>query len=161
MYRAYCLNYILNEWGVKLKNTNFCDRVLQHNAFLNKRIWNIRCVQTHCQLSKFTKRDMPFKTKFTALVTVQGLTDGASLKIIRIMAATLGGITDLNPFLGGVYDSDSHVAPPPVAPAGANGPWCQDEMQLFILQMQLRQFMVKVPRFYLSTMICLQMISHQ
>ena len=53
----------------------FFNRVLQHNIFLNKRIWIIRCFQTHWQLSKFTIRDMPLKTKFTALVNARGLTD--------------------------------------------------------------------------------------
>ena len=105
MYRIYCLNYILNEWEVKLKNTKFFDRVFQHNIFLNKRIWIIRYFLTHCQLSKFPIRDMPFKTKFTALVNARGLTDSASLKIIRITAATLRAITDLKLFLGGVYET--------------------------------------------------------
>ena len=103
MYRIYCLNYILNEWEVKLKNTKLFDRVFQHSIFLNKRIWIIRYFQTHCQLSKFPIRDMPFKTKFTALVNARGLADSASLKIIRITVATLRAIADLKPFLGGVF----------------------------------------------------------
>ena len=94
MYRTYCLNYILNEWEVKLKNTKFFDSVFQHNIFLNKRIWIIRYFQTHCQLSKFPIRDMPFKTKFAKLVNARGLTESASLKITRITAATLTAITD-------------------------------------------------------------------
>ena len=102
MYMIYCLNYILNEWEVKLKNTKFFDKVFQHNIFLNKRIWIIRYFQTHCQLSKFPIRDMPFKTKCTALVNSRGLTDSAWLIIIRITAATLRAITDLKLFLGGV-----------------------------------------------------------
>ena len=77
------------------------DRVLQHNIFLNKRIWIIRCIcQTHCQLTKFTTRHMPFKTQFTALVNARALTDNASIKIIRITAATLGDINDLKHFWG-------------------------------------------------------------
>ena len=75
MHRVYCLNYILNEWEVKFKNTYFFM-----NAFLNKRIWIIRYFQTRCQLSKFTIRDKPFKTIFTWLFNMQGLNDSASLK---------------------------------------------------------------------------------
>ena len=93
MYRVYFLNYILNERGVKVKRTNFLTRVLQQNEFFNKRIPIIRCFQTHCQLSKFTILDMLFKTKLTSLVNTRGLTDNASLKIIRILAVTLGAIT--------------------------------------------------------------------
>ena len=105
MYRVYCLNYILNECEVKLKNTKSFNRVLQPNIFLNKWIWLIRCFQTHCQLSKFTIRDMPFKTKFTTLVDARGLADTASLKIIKMTTATLGAIADLELFLGGVFTS--------------------------------------------------------
>ena len=101
VHMVYWLNHILNESELKLKNTNFLTRVLQHNKLCDKRISIIGYFQTHCQLSKFTIRDMPFKTKLTSLVNTRGLTESASLKIIRIMAITLGAITDLNIF-GGV-----------------------------------------------------------
>ena len=44
------------KWNWK---THIFDRVLQHNIFLNKRIWIIRCFQTNCQLSKFIIRTCP------------------------------------------------------------------------------------------------------
>ena len=52
MFRFYGVNYVLNESQVKLKNTNFVNKMLQRNQFLNERIWIIRYFQTHCQLSK-------------------------------------------------------------------------------------------------------------
>ena len=95
------LSELYFEWmGGEIEKHKVFDRVFQHNRFLNKRIWIHRYFQTHCQLSKFPIRDMPFKTKFTALVNARGLTDSASLKIIRITTVTLRAITDLN-FLGG------------------------------------------------------------
>ena len=84
--------------GSKIEKHKVFNRVLQHRIFLNKWIWIIRCFLTHCELPKFTIQDMPFKTKLTALVNGRGLTDSASLKIIKIMAATLGAITDLKLF---------------------------------------------------------------
>ena len=56
--------------------------------------------QTHCQLSKFTIRDMPCKPKLNSLVDTWGLTD-CFTKIIRITAVTLGDIIELN-FFGAV-----------------------------------------------------------
>ena len=41
---------------------------------------------------------MPFKTKLTSLVNARGLTDSASLKVIRILAVALGAITGLKRF---------------------------------------------------------------
>ena len=43
-------------------------------------ICTIRYFQTHCQLLKLTIRDMPFETKLTTLVNMQGLTDSVSLE---------------------------------------------------------------------------------
>ena len=98
IYSVYCLNYILNDWEVKLKTTHFLTRLLQHNTLFYKRIWNISCFQTHHQFSKFTIQDMPFKTKLTPLVNTRELTDNASLKMIRILAVTLGTTTELKKF---------------------------------------------------------------
>ena len=75
MYMAYCLHYSLNEPGFELKNTNFVAKVLQHNQFLNERIWIIRYFQTNCQLLKSTIWDMFFKTEMYPLVHMQGLID--------------------------------------------------------------------------------------
>ena len=96
MYRVHCLNYIVIEWPVYIENHIFFNKVLQNNIFLNKWIWIIRWFQMHCHLLQFTIRDTPFKTKLTTLVNARGPTDRASLKIVRITAATLGAITDLN-----------------------------------------------------------------
>ena len=38
MYRAYCLQYSLNEPEFEMKNTIFVDKVLQRYSFLNERI---------------------------------------------------------------------------------------------------------------------------
>ena len=84
--------------GGEIEKHKFSTRVLLHNKFFNKRISIIRCFKTHCQLSKFTIQDMPFKTKLTSLVNTRGLTESESLKIIKILAVTLGGITDLKIF---------------------------------------------------------------
>ena len=95
--------YHLNELQVEFKSTNFVDRLYQGNQILNDRIWTIRYFQTHNLLSKFALRNMPFKTSFTSLVNMQGLTDSASLKeSIKITAVKVGAITDLK-LLGGVY----------------------------------------------------------
>ena len=42
MYRAYCLQYSLNEPEFEMKNTIFVDKVLQRYSFLNERIWIFR-----------------------------------------------------------------------------------------------------------------------
>ena len=67
MYRVYCLNYIWTNVKWNWKTKFFLIGYWQHNIFLNKRIWIIRCFQTHCLLSKFIIRDMLFKTKFIAM----------------------------------------------------------------------------------------------
>ena len=69
-----------------------------HVINFSERIWIIWCSQTRYQLAEFTLGDMPFKTKLTSPVYTKGLTDCASLKIIRITTVTLGAITDLNVF---------------------------------------------------------------
>ena len=79
MYRIYCLHFNLDEPEFDIKNTNFVDKMLQRNSFLNDRIWIIRYFQNHCQLLKLAIRDMPFETKLTPLVNTQGLTDSVSL----------------------------------------------------------------------------------
>ena len=53
-------------------------------------MWVIR----YFQISKSTIRGKPFKTKLTSLVNTQGLTDRASLKIVVIVALTVGALTD-------------------------------------------------------------------
>ena len=103
MYMVHFLIYILNEWGVKLKDTNFLSRVLEHNKFFNKRISITSSFRIDCQLSKFTILYMPFKTKRTSLVNIRGLTDSALLIIIRIFAVALGAKTYLKLFGGGVF----------------------------------------------------------
>ena len=104
MYRVYCLNYILNGSEFKLKNTIYFDRLLPHNNIFNKRIWIIRCFQTHCKLfTTFTLRDMSFKTKLTLLVNNRGLTDRASLKNHQNNDRNTGGLNWPKTFWGGVY----------------------------------------------------------
>ena len=36
MYMVYGLHYSLSEPGFEMKNTNFVDKVLQRNSFLNE-----------------------------------------------------------------------------------------------------------------------------
>ena len=80
MYRVYCLNCISKESEVELRNTNFVDKMLQHNQFSNEQMWIIKYYQIHSQLSKITMHGISFKTKLTSLVNTQGLTDSALLK---------------------------------------------------------------------------------
>ena len=94
MYRVYCLNYILNESVVKLKNLNFANRMLHRSRLFNGWMEIIKHFQIQCQLSKFTIRCMPFKTQFTSLNNKwQWFT-----KIITITAVTVGSIADLKLF---------------------------------------------------------------
>ena len=72
----------------------YFDTVLQHKISLSKRIWIMICIQTHCQLLKFTVRDSPFNTKFTSLVNTRGLTNSASLKNRQNKGRKRRAITD-------------------------------------------------------------------
>ena len=74
----------------EIEKYDFFNRVSYHNKFFNKRIWIIKCFQTHYLLLKFTIRDMPFKTKLTSLVDTRALTDNALSKIVRITAVIRG-----------------------------------------------------------------------
>ena len=80
---------------IKYYNTSYSYKNIQ-------RIWIIRSFQTYCQLSTFNTRNVPFKTRFTSLAKTQKLTASLSLKIIRITSVTIGAITDLKLFWGGV-----------------------------------------------------------
>ena len=80
MYRVYCLNYILKESQVDMKNTNFGTSLLRCNQLFLEWVQIIKYFQTHCKLLKFIIRDMLFPTKLTPLINRRGLIDSASPK---------------------------------------------------------------------------------
>ena len=80
MYRVYCLNYILKESQVNLKNTNFGTSLLPYNQLFLQWVQIMTYFKTHCKSLKFMIRDMFFPTKLTPLINTRGLIDSASLK---------------------------------------------------------------------------------
>ena len=80
MYRVYCLNYILNESQVNMKNTNFVTSLLRCDQLFLEWVQMIKYLQTHSKLLKFIILDMLFPTKLTPLINTQGLIDSASLE---------------------------------------------------------------------------------
>ena len=80
MYRVYCLNYIMKESLVNMKNTNFGNRLLRCNQLFIEWVQIIKYFQTHCKLLKIIIWNMLFPTKLTPLINTRGLIDSASLK---------------------------------------------------------------------------------
>ena len=79
-YRVYCLNYILNESQVNMKDSNFVTSLLRCDQLFLEWAQIIKYFYTHCKLLKIMIRDMLFPTKLTPLINTQGLIDSASLK---------------------------------------------------------------------------------
>ena len=97
MYRVYCLNYILNESQVNMKDTNFVSSLLRCVQSFLEWAQIIKYFYTHCILLKIIIRDMLFPTKLTSLINTRWLIDSGSLKIIS------GSHKWPKTFLGGVY----------------------------------------------------------
>ena len=103
MSRVYCLNHILKESQVNMKNTNFGTNLLRCNQLFLEWVQIIKHFWTHCKLLKLLIRDMLFPTKLTPLIYTRGLIDSSSLKIITITDITVGAKSDQNLFWGGVF----------------------------------------------------------
>ena len=103
-YRVYCLNYILNESQVNMKDINFVTSLLRCDQLFLEWAQIIKYFYTHCKLLKIMIRDMLFPTKLTSLINTQGLIDSASLKKNHHNnRRNSGSHTWPKTFLGGVY----------------------------------------------------------
>ena len=100
MCRIYCLNYILNESQVNMKNSNFVTSLLRCNHSFLEWVQIIKYFWTHCKLLKFIIQNMLFPTKLTSLINTRGPIDSALLEIITITDVTVGGTSDLKLFGG-------------------------------------------------------------
>ena len=78
-YRVYCLNYILNESQVNMKDTNSVTSSLRYDQLFLEWAPIIKYFYTHYKLLKIMIRDMLFPTELTLLMYTQGLIDSASL----------------------------------------------------------------------------------
>ena len=108
MYRIYCLNHILNESQVNMKNTNFVTSLLRCNQLFLEWVQIVKYFYTHCKWLTYMKRDMLFPTKFTSLINPRRLIDSASLENHHNSRRNSGSHKWPKTFFSGVCQYSNH-----------------------------------------------------